>query len=875
MNVLCFNKAGKLETLINAVDASKCVAIGFNGDENADQIRAMFAASGVTSIENLGLVQHGDITIQLGSVSLHLNSDKSGASTDDSSFSNLLDSLCKKYNISNVDIIACNMLSLWTDKLKELEQQVDANIRASNDATGNLKSGGNWIQESDDVNIAGIYFDKDKLKDYEELLFSYGYDDKRRTYQPYFDVDGQRVSIFSTAGAFAALDEDGKVHTWGEADYGGNLTDEIPYGKTIKTIFNNRRTFAAIDSTGKVYAWGASWGSGTIPSITKNLMNTKTIKTIFSTDFALAALDEDGKVYAWGPTDQGGTIPSDMNTKTIKTIFSAQSAFAALDSSGQVHTWGSSGWGGSISPLSKSEMTGKTIKTIFSTYGAFAALDSNGKVYAWGDVLLGGGLPPELHTLFAQKSQTNKIIKTIFSTNEAFAALDEDGKVYTWGNPTWGGDSGSVLDNKTIKTIFSTERAFAALDEDGKVYTWGNALFGGNLTNEIPSGKTITTIFSTNSAFAALDSSGKVYAWPPSAGTIPSDMNTKTIKTIFSTQKAFAALDSNGQVYAWGDPAPSEGGELEAGAKKDARAQSVALWGGTIPTVTKNLMDVTTIKTIFSTEHAFAALDEDGQIYTWGDSVFGNSTTNILDDDISTVTLGNVKFDLAHKNLDTRNVVVELTNSLENNDFSYSSFVDTDLTGVNLTGAITGPIVGIPAQLPIGYILDNGYIVFDSFVNANLTNANYTNNIFAGKDLTNADLTNSTLTNVNFQGTTLTSVTWIGVKSSGIVGTPSAGTLGSYKIIKGHIVGPNVDLTNVDLTNANLTGVDLSGATLTNVKLSSELGGHWLFKHLTEAQRRQVKIDNENKTNVQMMAIDNVYEFKVVGRRRLRTRDVF
>ena len=289
---------------------------------------------------------------------------------------------------------------------------------------------------------------------------------------------------------------------------------------------------------------------------------------------------------------------------------------------------------------------------------------------------------------------------------------------------------------------------------------------------------------------------------PPLPGQFLAICNTKTIKTIFSTSYAFAALDSNGQVYAWGDLPPYVGKGQDGGEHDGDRYR-----GGTIPT---DLMAGKTIKTIFSTEQAFAALDEDGKVYTWGNSNYGNSATDILNDDISTVTLGNVKFDLAHKNLDTRNVVVELTNNLENNDFSYSSFVDTDLSGVNLsgvnlTGAITGPIVGIPAQLPIGYILDNGYIVSISYVNANLTNTNYTNDIFAGKDLTNADLTNSTLTNVNFEGTILTDVTWIDVKSSGIVGTPSAGTLGSYKIINGHIVGSNVDLSGVLLINADFT----------------------------------------------------------------------
>jgi len=59
----------------------------------------------------------------------------------------------------------------------------------------------------------------------------------------------------------AALRDDGRVVTWGDAIYGGDATQvskQIQNGVT--TIFNNRHGYAALKQNGSVVTWGHPWG---------------------------------------------------------------------------------------------------------------------------------------------------------------------------------------------------------------------------------------------------------------------------------------------------------------------------------------------------------------------------------------------------------------------------------------------------------------------------------------------------------------------------------------------------------------------------------------------------------------------------------------
>ena len=70
-----------------------------------------------------------------------------------------LTNIFEKYNIQHVDYLACNTLNYkeW-DNYYSLIQNTNTIIGASNDKTGNIKYGGDWLLENTCENIESIYF---------------------------------------------------------------------------------------------------------------------------------------------------------------------------------------------------------------------------------------------------------------------------------------------------------------------------------------------------------------------------------------------------------------------------------------------------------------------------------------------------------------------------------------------------------------------------------------------------------------------------------------------------------------------------------------------------------------------------------------------
>ena len=82
----------------------------------------------------------------------------------------------KLTNLQHFDFLGCSLLSYgeWRYALNQLETITGINIRASDDDTGNLKEGGDWVLESDNVNVRNVYF-TDTIEEYAYLLFGAGY----------------------------------------------------------------------------------------------------------------------------------------------------------------------------------------------------------------------------------------------------------------------------------------------------------------------------------------------------------------------------------------------------------------------------------------------------------------------------------------------------------------------------------------------------------------------------------------------------------------------------------------------------------------------------------------------------------------------------
>ena len=72
--------------------------------------------------------------------------------------------LLKDFHVANIDYLACNTLNYpeWVNYYAILTQETNNSvvIGASNDETGNIKYGGDWVMENTSENIELIYFNE-------------------------------------------------------------------------------------------------------------------------------------------------------------------------------------------------------------------------------------------------------------------------------------------------------------------------------------------------------------------------------------------------------------------------------------------------------------------------------------------------------------------------------------------------------------------------------------------------------------------------------------------------------------------------------------------------------------------------------------------
>ena len=80
-------------------------------------------------------------------------------------------SVLRNFNVKNIDYLACDTLNYpnWKNYYTILTKETGVIVGASNDKTGNIKYGGDWVMESTSQNIELIYFTK-SIEYYSYLL---------------------------------------------------------------------------------------------------------------------------------------------------------------------------------------------------------------------------------------------------------------------------------------------------------------------------------------------------------------------------------------------------------------------------------------------------------------------------------------------------------------------------------------------------------------------------------------------------------------------------------------------------------------------------------------------------------------------------------
>jgi alpha-tubulin suppressor-like RCC1 family protein len=425
------------------------------------------------------------------------------------------------------------------------------------------------------------------------------------------------IMEYKSYTSYFVLEKSGKVYSWGKNDLGqlgvGDFTDRLSptlistlnepilkiYSISYSSAMNgNFVSIFALAESGKVYSWGRSeYGilgipdpdNVNAPKLISTLSNVK-IKSLSSVGYTMFAIDDSSQVYSWGLDDKGqlgrtdshSLLPAQITTFKnigIKEIVDYPSSFNL------------------------------NMKSVF-------AIATNGNLYAWGDNEYGQlGTGDKTNRLTPVLISSSNILKVIteeppVSDSSPFFAISDSGEVYFWGNNKsfqlgLGKDTPqkvlsvteiSSLKGKNISQIFingsnafmtgGTGESILALDKDGKLYSWGFTNYN-------------------------LDAIPFIYQYSPQLVEI-FDLNkmvqNRDLSKISAGYSHSLAIH-DGQVYSCGS---NDKGQLGLGDAVERHSPSLvqALQG-------KNITQVV------AGESFSLALDDNGEVYSFGDNSYG------------------------------------------------------------------------------------------------------------------------------------------------------------------------------------------------------------------------------------------------------------
>jgi len=195
--------------------------------------------------------------------------------------------IIKQFGVTNLDYLACNTLQSpsWVNYYKILTDATGVIVGASNDKTGNIKYGGDWIMESTSQDIEFIYFTS-SIEYYKYLL----------------DI----------AQSTMVIKNDGTVWGTGNNDFNSTTLVQvtIPVGKTVATYAQGESHTIILMTDGTVWGFGYN-GYGQLGnpaaggSTLVQMLNTtgKTPAAIACGGFHTIVLMTDGSVWGTGSND--------------------------------------------------------------------------------------------------------------------------------------------------------------------------------------------------------------------------------------------------------------------------------------------------------------------------------------------------------------------------------------------------------------------------------------------------------------------------------------------------------------------------------------------------------------------------------------------
>ena len=437
-------------------------------------------------------------------------------------------------------------------------------------------------------------------------------------------------------------------------------------GTKFKQVSSGYKYTLALDEKGKIWSWGdnseGQLGNGKSNEVvikpTKINSDTEYVQVVANGGFSLA-LDREGNIWTWGQNingqlgngDSGGygknvLIPTRI-TNGIKytQIETTTNGGVALDSEGNIWTWGSNSYG-QLGNGSKGEAVlvptkvtnGVKYTQISGGSSNVLALDSEGNLWTWGynyHGQLGNGLSGTNANVLVPTKITNGIKYTQISAGIHCLALDNEGNIWSWGYNS-DGQLGNGLEGEDVliptKVTNGTKyiqievgygRNSLALDSEGNIWSWGDNGDGelGNgkrkenvlIPTKVTSGKKYVQISTGNGTSLALDEEGNIWGCGENdygqLGLEQTAMywtqTTVKLNKISTNGEDSAGLDEKGNIWTWGS---SSGGQLGNGSKgEDVLVQTKVTDGIEYVQVSVG-------------EHYMIALDNEGNIWSWGNN---------------------------------------------------------------------------------------------------------------------------------------------------------------------------------------------------------------------------------------------------------------
>ena len=395
---------------------------------------------------------------------------------------------------------------------------------------------------------------------------------------------------------------------------GLTVSDVALQPATVASIAGGLYHSLVIDDAGNLYGLGSDgYGQVIVPAL-KN--GGTRFTSVAAGSFHSLAIDDAGNLYGFGSNGYGqASVPALKNGASEFTSVAAGFWHSlAIDDAGNLYGFGSNGYGQASVPALKNGASEFT--TVAAGFWHSLVLDDTGNMYAFGGNWQGQGtLPPSLEAV-------NLRTMPIAMGGAEALALDEQGIV------TYLTYSYSPTDTELV-SIATSARHSLGITRSGSVIGWGANNVG---QLNIPEIEGALQVIAGYSYSAALRSDGRVIEWGSHTASVgqliekPADL--PRIVSLAGGLTHILGITSRGTVVGWGDNSddkatPPEGLKNVIAVAANSTCSVAATnegklsWWGSCPDVLTQKKSLPNVAAIALTDSNAVAI-VDGSLVVWG-----------------------------------------------------------------------------------------------------------------------------------------------------------------------------------------------------------------------------------------------------------------